>query len=198
MEPPRPTPVAAPRVVIPPRPTAPATGGLVRQFGGAGIVPITPTGLTAIPVVNIAEQNGYTVLTSVAAAWNGDEVKARELAGLTYPNGQLIVDIRRRDVLNEIIGMLTYMPYEDVVLFLSASDSPEEVLWDQKALDPARVARAREITILKAEEAGIKGVGKCRFCGSTELVFAQKQLRGGDEPMTVFVRCVMCNKQWRN
>lgn len=198
MEPTRTNPVAAPRVVIPPRPTAPAQGGLVRQFGGAGIVPITPTGLTAVPVVNIAEQTGYTVLFSIAESWNGNDAKARELAALRYPSGQPIVDIKRRDVLNEIVGMLKYMPYEDVVLFLSSSDSPEEVLWDQDALTEARVAQAREITILKAEDAGVKGVGKCRFCGSTELVFAQKQLRGGDEPMTVFVRCVMCNKQWRN
>ena len=54
-----------------------------------------------------------------------------------------------------------------------------------------------EVTWKIFEEIGVKGVGKCRYCPGTELVFAQKQVNSGDEPMKVYVRCVTCGQHWK-
>jgi DNA-directed RNA polymerase subunit M/transcription elongation factor TFIIS len=93
--------------------------------------------------------------------------------------------------------MLRYQEFDDVIYFLTNAPDPAFILWDQESLDEGRLVVAREIAIQQAEEVGVKGVGKCRYCQSTELVFALRQLRSGDEPATIFVRCVFCTKQWR-
>ena len=38
---------------------------------------------------------------------------------------------------------------------------------------------------------------KCRRCNSSSIQFTQKQLRGADEPMTVFCVCEGCKLKWR-
>lgn len=204
---PLPTPQQTPQPMVMqqqvvPRPTVatptPAQGGLLRQFGGGGTTTIfTQPQVTAAPTVTIVTETGYSILMRLLDAWNGTEEQARQLSELQYTNGNLIIDVKRRDIIMEIIGMLQYQTFEDVLDFLTDAPNPSFVLWDQESLDEGRIKVAREITIQQAEEIGVKGVGKCRYCPSTELVFAMKQLRSGDEPATIFVRCVMCNKQWR-
>jgi hypothetical protein len=181
--------------------TTPAAGkgGMLRQFGGGGGIVTVTTGpqVTATPMVAIVEETGLSFLTKLMYVWKGDQEQVRQLVGLRYADGSEIIDIKRKDVIMEIIGMLQYQEFEDVIDFLTDAPDPEFVLWEQSSLDEGRQKVAREIVIQLAEEVGTKGVGKCRYCPSTELVYAMKQLRSGDEPATVFVRCVMCNKQWR-
>lgn len=38
---------------------------------------------------------------------------------------------------------------------------------------------------------------KCGKCGKRECIFHQVQLRSCDEPMTIIIKCVHCNNQWR-
>lgn len=38
---------------------------------------------------------------------------------------------------------------------------------------------------------------RCRGCGGNDLALEQKQLRGADESMTVFVSCNKCNNRWK-
>jgi hypothetical protein len=177
-------------------------GGILRQLGGGGAAVIT-TG-TNQPIIGgppapIIEETPYTILSQTAQIWNGDLAKVQRLIDLRYPNGSLILDLKRPDVMTEIIGMLRTQRFEDVIRFLSDPNctGPDYVLWEQRSMDDGRTKVARELVIQRAEEVGVKGVGKCRNCTSTELVYAQKQLRSGDEPMTIFVRCVLCHKQWR-
>lgn len=126
-----------------------------------------------------------------------------ELLSLKYYNvktkkhEKYIIDMDRKDIMMEIVGMLHYQSAEDVIYFLTDAPNPSWVLWDQLFMDEGKIAVEREITIQQAEEVGVKGVGKCRYCNSNELVFAQKQLSSGDEAMKVFVRCVSCQKSWR-
>lgn len=176
----------------------PAQGGLLRQFGAGGVTTIlTQPQVTAAPTVTIVTETGYSILMRLLNTWGGTDEEARQLAALQYTNGNPIIDVKRRDVIMEIIGMLQYQLFKDVLDFITDAPNPEFILWNQESLDEGRIKVAREITIQQVEEIGVKGVGKCRYCPSTELVFAMKQLRSGDEPATVFVRCVLCNKQWR-
>ena len=133
---------------------------------------------------------------------NLSEEKKKILLGLHYTDGSKIITGERPDITTEIIGMLYSKGSDDenfnnTITFLSSLDSPDMLLWGQESVEEGRIKEAREIRILRAEETGVKGVGTCKYCRSTELTFAMKQLRSGDEPMTTFVRCVMCHKQWR-
>lgn len=41
----------------------------------------------------------------------------------------------------------------------------------------------------------VEGMYTCE-CGSKKTTFFQLQIRGADEPMTSFITCVECKKQW--
>ena len=43
----------------------------------------------------------------------------------------------------------------------------------------------------------VDGVVECTKCGGSKTWSIQKQLRGGDEPMTTFSRCVTCGNSWK-
>lgn len=180
----------------------PTGGGILRQLGGAGIT-VVPTGVVtpvmAGPPKAMVEETPYSLLSQLMPSWNGTLPQVQTLIGLHYANGAPIIDLRRFDVINEIVGMLRTQPFDSVIQFLSSPEctGPDYVVWSQKSMDEGRIKVARELTIQRAEEVGVKGVGKCRHCASTELVFALRQTRSSDEPTSIFVRCVMCHKQWR-
>lgn len=131
------------------------------------------------------------------APFNIDSKDIDYLLELTYPNGIFIINDKDKDVIIEIIGMLNLYPIDYVLDFLSDSPNKEWIFWEQQFMNIGKVSVEREIFINRAEEIGVKGVGKCRFCTGTELVFAQKQVNSGDEPMKVYVRCVTCNQHWK-
>jgi hypothetical protein len=198
---PKPT---APKVTVPQntRPNAgPPKGGLLKQFeGGTGIavatVAATPQTITA-PVINVVHETGYSILRQLMGLWQGTEAQVQQLTQLQYDNGSPIIDANRRDIIMEIIGMLLKNSFEEILDFLTDAPNPDYVLWDQEAMDEGRIKVLREIGMNQTQDVGVKGVGKCRWCPSTELVFATRQTRSGDEALSVFVRCVMCQKQWR-
>lgn len=41
------------------------------------------------------------------------------------------------------------------------------------------------------------GVFQCKKCKSWKTVYYQMQTRSADEPMTTFVTCAVCNKNWK-
>lgn len=160
---------------------------------------VTPKAKARVPTqrqIPLDTQNEENILRSAVPNIRRDQIT--DLLALKYiTDGTLIINPKRKDVLIEIIGMLLLQPYPEVIEFLSEATDPDYILWDQESMNEGRVNVAREIAIQQAEEVGVKGVGKCRYCTSNELVFAQKQIRSGDEPMTIFVRCIACRKQWR-
>lgn len=176
----------------------PATpGGILRQFGGGVTTVVTSPQATIAPKVTVATETALSVMMQLMDRWGGTPEQVQQLVALRYADGAELIDPRRRDVIIEIIGMLRNQTFEEVIDFLTDAPGPRFVLWDQKSLDEGRSKVEREISIQQTEEVGTSGVGKCRYCPSTELVFAQRQTRSGDEAMTVYVRCVMCTKQWR-
>lgn len=127
-----------------------------------------------------------------------DDKKINMLIKLNYKNSNVsIIDLSRLDIITEIAGMSRMEEFSNLYDFLSNSSTPESILWDQPAMTDSHNKLAREISIRQDKDVGIKGVGKCKYCPSTELVFSQMQTRSGDEPMTIFVRCTQCSKKWR-
>lgn len=151
-----------------------------------------------IPITNVQQETGLSLLSKTSGITRIDERQANVLLVLRYKeSGNPIIDPSRRDILQEIIGMLTIQPFEEVVAFLEEATNPKYILWNQPSVEEGRIKVAREIIIRQAEDSGIKGVGKCKFCASTELIFVLMQLRSGDEPATVFVKCTLCGQRWK-
>jgi DNA-directed RNA polymerase subunit M/transcription elongation factor TFIIS len=57
---------------------------------------------------------------------------------------------------------------------------------------------------LKRETAALEGskeegcdLFKCRRCGKSRTRYWEMQTRSADEPMTIFIRCLNCGKEWR-
>ena len=182
-----------------------------QQVGGVGIMSrlarsrtnttqaavMAQAGPTFVPQFTIVQETEETLLRSLNHVWPATDAEITTLTGVIYADGTPIINLRRRDIIMEIIGMIINNDFESILDFIRDAPSPEFILWDQSAMNESRIKLAREITIHQAEQVGIKGVGKCRYCTSKELSFSMKQMRSGDEPMTVFVRCVLCNKQWK-
>lgn len=137
------------------------------------------------------------ILDPTLSLWNGTREQAATLSGLTYPDGTRILTSERTDIFMEVLGLLRNEGYEFVNTYLRNARSPEDVMWNQPAMKESKKKLAREIALYQEPEKGTSGVGNCRYCPSTELVFYRAQTRSGDEAMTVFVRCVMCQKNWK-
>jgi DNA-directed RNA polymerase subunit M/transcription elongation factor TFIIS len=128
---------------------------------------------------------------------NVTEKELNDLLKLKYKNENLIIDENNKDIIIEIIGMLRIYSISYIMDFLDKAPNKEWIFWQQTFMNAGKVSVEREIFINRAEEIGVKGVGKCRYCTGTELVYAQKQVSSGDEPMRVYVRCITCGQHWK-
>lgn len=122
--------------------------------------------------------------------------QAKEVFDLKYQDNSPIYDTNRQDIIFEIIGMFKSLQYDEVIKFLKTVRKPRDILWEQPSMEEGRTKVLRELVIYQEDLQGVKGVGKCKFCPSTELSMGMKQLRSGDEPMTVIYQCVKCHKKW--
>jgi len=169
--------------------------GLLGQFQGRkSAMPTVSASPSQMPTGTFVAETSTSLLSKV---WPGTQKQIQILTSLNYPDGNPVIDIKRKDIILEIVGMLNERSFEDVTAFLEQATSPEYILWEQESVESGRTRLEREIAVYQVQDTGTKGVGRCRFCTSTELVYATKQLRSGDEPATVFVRCVLCGKNWR-
>jgi len=55
----------------------------------------------------------------------------------------------------------------------------------------------RETTMLEGSAEEGSDMFKCNRCGKSRTKYWEMQTRSADEPMTVFIRCLNCGKQWR-
>jgi DNA-directed RNA polymerase subunit M/transcription elongation factor TFIIS len=55
----------------------------------------------------------------------------------------------------------------------------------------------RETTMLEGNQEEGTDLFKCRRCGKSKTRHWEMQTRSADEPMTVFIRCLNCGKEWR-
>jgi transcription elongation factor S-II len=65
--------------------------------------------------------------------------------------------------------------------------------WQQMADEQMK----RENTMLEGDKEGGSDMFKCKRCGKSKTKYWEMQTRSADEPMTIFIRCLNCGKEWR-
>jgi DNA-directed RNA polymerase subunit M/transcription elongation factor TFIIS len=59
------------------------------------------------------------------------------------------------------------------------------------------MAMKREAKMLEVDKSAATDMFKCTRCGKRQCTYYEMQTRSADEPMTQFIRCLNCGKQWR-
>lgn len=59
------------------------------------------------------------------------------------------------------------------------------------------LAIKREAKMLEVDKSMATEMFKCSRCGKRQCTYYEMQTRSADEPMTQFIRCLNCGKQWR-
>jgi DNA-directed RNA polymerase subunit M/transcription elongation factor TFIIS len=55
----------------------------------------------------------------------------------------------------------------------------------------------REAKMLEVDKSAATDMFRCSKCNKRECTYYEMQTRSADEPMTQFIRCLNCGKQWR-
>jgi DNA-directed RNA polymerase subunit M/transcription elongation factor TFIIS len=55
----------------------------------------------------------------------------------------------------------------------------------------------REAKMLEVDKSMATDMFRCTRCGKRQCTYYEMQTRSADEPMTQFIRCMNCGKQWR-
>jgi DNA-directed RNA polymerase subunit M/transcription elongation factor TFIIS len=55
----------------------------------------------------------------------------------------------------------------------------------------------KETKMLEVDKSMATDMFRCPRCGKRQCTYYEQQTRSADEPMTIFVRCLNCSKQWR-
>ncbi len=78
------------------------------------------------------------------------------------------------------------------VPFMSFSE-----LFPEKWKEMEERAMKREAKMLEVDKSMATDMFKCTRCGKRQCTYYEMQTRSADEPMTQFIRCLNCGKQWR-
>jgi DNA-directed RNA polymerase subunit M/transcription elongation factor TFIIS len=70
-------------------------------------------------------------------------------------------------------------------------------LFPEKWAEAMEIALKREAKMLTVDKSMATDMFKCTRCGKRECTYYEMQTRSADEPMTQFIRCLNCGKQWR-
>jgi len=78
------------------------------------------------------------------------------------------------------------------VAFMTYSD-----LYPESWAPLQETAMKREAKMLEVDKSAATDMFRCSRCGKRECTYYEMQTRSADEPMTQFIRCLNCGKQWR-
>jgi DNA-directed RNA polymerase subunit M/transcription elongation factor TFIIS len=70
-------------------------------------------------------------------------------------------------------------------------------LFPEKWHDMMEMAMKREQKMLEVDKSAATDMFRCSKCGKRECTYYEMQTRSADEPMTQFIRCLNCGKQWK-
>lgn len=130
---------------------------------------------------------------------NGSELYRADPSAIqgSFTTGKLVLTLDDNEVVLEMMGFLRKTPVEQLLTEVRQCRDRTDLLWLANQHRDGYLVVAREVFILQAEESGIKGLVKCRRCQSSNVLMMSKQLRAGDEPTTIFTRCVDCKETWK-
>lgn len=78
------------------------------------------------------------------------------------------------------------------VPFMSVSE-----LYPEKWGEMIEMGIKREAKMLEVDKSMATDMFRCTRCGKRQCTYYEMQTRSADEPMTQFIRCLNCGKQWR-
>jgi DNA-directed RNA polymerase subunit M/transcription elongation factor TFIIS len=133
-----------------------------------------------------------------------DEAKRRKLRPVwENPDFQALYDIQCRRVLSNIAStyvhnhrlMTRYKEGEFAIYqipYMTYAD-----LYPEKWMELSEREVKREAKMLEVDTSMATDMYRCSRCGKRQCTYYEQQTRSADEPMTIFIRCVNCGKQWR-
>jgi len=95
-------------------------------------------------------------------------------------NGRLLKRLREGEFQPHDIPLMTYVE-----------------LFPEKWSGLIENAIKRETKMLEVDVSMATDMFRCGRCGKRQCTFYEMQTRSADEPMTIFIRCLNCGKQWR-
>lgn len=153
--------------------------------------------------LNVDNANDY--LTGLVS--EGDKKELLSLQFVSETGNQPLFSSQFPETLTELLGVLHQDDSKDKVNSMAYFRSNpfvqcktrKDIIWKLPTLDENRKRVELDVKILTYKARGVKGSGKCGKCGSTEVVYGEKQTRGGDEAATIFAKCagVGCDNKWR-
>jgi DNA-directed RNA polymerase subunit M/transcription elongation factor TFIIS len=165
--------------------------------------------VTYVPSPELVERNRVRQLLeqAIAAGWHADVtlgVSAHDVAleiestlfKLYYFSQEAIYYSKVRALCDNLARnaayLLTHYDAELLCYF------PSDVLASGTLLDQWR-AKQRHVLLqkLQPERRQKKGIFECPKCHSTNTDYYTLQTRSADEPATIFVECLSCNKNFR-
>ena len=70
-------------------------------------------------------------------------------------------------------------------------------LWPEKWQEMEEERILRQIATLEVNMASSTDMFKCKKCKQNKCIYKEMQTRSADEPMTIFVFCLMCGNRWK-
>lgn len=126
------------------------------------------------------------------------------------PEGRKLPEIYRRNytriayrVITSVIAkpsnVVTWLAAETVKPQQLGSMSMEQLYPEREAQRVQRFKEQQQFRILQEESAEncADGMYQCGKCHKRKTIFTEMQTRSADEPMTVFLTCLVCHHRWR-
>ena len=86
-----------------------------------------------------------------------------------------------------------HIPFPHEIVFMTPSDlCPSK--W---AFDIEREASLGDLDSAAEDAKNVTDQYLCHRCNNRKTVYSQRQTRSADEPMTIFVKCVVCGNRWK-
>jgi DNA-directed RNA polymerase subunit M/transcription elongation factor TFIIS len=123
-----------------------------------------------------------------------DQNDINSLMNLNDKNNVTIFNINDNDIILCVLSIIKKIGIKNSIIYLNNIDIFN--IWNMLGFEESKNREEIYYSIFTEPPKGIKGVGKCAKCNSTELSIAIRQVRSADEPMTVFFRCINCNHNW--
>lgn len=125
------------------------------------------------------------------------------LMTITLANGRKFFSIENQhdaDSIYMILGDFVKYPFEEVYEALTRqkyNTRDDYIFYGSPGMEFSRYKAKIDVEIFRNKIETVPGSFTCSKCQSKETIATERQMRSADEPMSVFVTCVMCDNHWR-
>jgi transcription elongation factor S-II len=134
-----------------------------------------------------------------------EEAKKKQVRALwENPEFQILYDIQ----VCRVISNLRSNSYVSNTRLMSRFQEGEFKIWEipymtfsdlypERWNSLAEREMKKEARMLEVDMSMATDMFRCPRCGKRQCTYYEQQTRSADEPMTIFIRCLNCSKQWR-